>query len=451
MKTKITEELWNNAASEFNNFKTDAWTIDHSNPDRALFYYKSILRKITGKEVFIVFPGFLLNNKLSVAKTDEKRKQDMRYVEKICALFGNNEFLSRHELTPAFKCIIPLLKDERKEEVSETIPDLDGREDQPVGSTSQGIVDNRYGNGSVILLEAEQYKTGPIFLFGNDLVAILCHGPFGFVPTVFLFTGDAADEVAEIYNEYNHVLKEFFNSTEGERVKTYKILVGTILYSRLNFTPCNISLRHPVCPEEVYNEDFPEDAIDDFIKNEEGGLGIFYGAPGCGKSTYIKHLAMKFPEKNFCILSQDILFGYMSEVRNHLLNKDSGSGSSVYIIEDCEKLVVSRESKENISTSVLSELLNMSDGIIGDYLNVKFILTFNTDIPPIDKALLRKGRLKIKYEFKPLCGERLKSLAEKQGIILTSENIKDGMSLADIFNYDSTVDFSKKETKKVGF
>lgn len=447
---KVTEVLWNNAASEFNNFKTDAWTIDHSNPDRALFYYKSILRKITGKEVFIVFPGFFLNSKFGVAKTDEKREQGIRYVKKICALFGNSEFLSRHELTPAFKCIIPILKDERKEDSA--LHALGGREDQPVGSTSQGMVDNKCGNGSVVLLEAEQYKTGPIFLFGNDLVAVLCHGPFGFVPTVFLFTGDAADEVAEIYNEYNYVLKEFFNnSTEGERKKIYKILVGTISYSRLSFTPCNISLRHPVCPEEVYNEDFPENAIDDFIKNEEGGLGIFYGAPGCGKSTYIKHLAMKFPEKNFCILSQDILFGYMSEVRNHLLNKDSGSGSSVYIIEDCEKLVVSRKSKENISTSVLSELLNMSDGIIGDYLNVKFILTFNTDIPPIDKALLRKGRLKIKYEFKPLCGERLKSLAEKQGIILTSENIKNGMSLADIFNYDSAVDFSKEKGGNVGF
>ena len=445
---KITEELWNKAASEFSDFKTDAWTIDHTNNDRTLLYYKSILRYITRKEVFVVFPGFLRTSEIT--KTDKEREKLEELRERACKLFGSTDFLNKHNLTPAFKCILPVL--ETKPIPSPPSPKKYNLlyEDEVVNTNTE-IIDNKYSNGSSAIIKgAKSYITGPIFLFGDDLVILLSHSFGRFNLSIILFTGDSAEEVKDIYNDYNKAISGVFEETEEKQI--YKINIGTISYSKLNFKSCNISLRYPVCPAEVYNEDFPETEIDEFIKNEEGGLGIFYGDPGCGKSTYIKHLAMKFPEKKFNILSQDIIFGYLSEVRNYLLTVDGGSGSSVYIIEDCEKLLVSRESKENISTSILSEILNMSDGIMGDYLNVKFILTFNTEIPNIDRALLRKGRLKIKYEFKPLSGERLKALAEKRGITLTPEERKKGMSLAEIFNHELRADFSEREkAKKIGF
>ena len=94
----------------------------------------------------------------------------------------------------------------------------------------------------------------------------------------------------------------------------------------------------------------------------------------------------------------------------------------------------------------LSALLNLSDGIIGDSFNFKFICTFNANVTKLDKALLRRGRMKLKYEFKSLSPEKTQALGKQLGY-----DIPEGksLSLADIFNYG--VDNGNVEEKKVGF
>jgi len=53
----------------------------------------------------------------------------------------------------------------------------------------------------------------------------------------------------------------------------------------------------------------------------------------------------------------------------------------------------------------MANLLNLSDGLLSDCLHMQLISTFNTDIARLDKALLRKGRVIARYEFKPLTVE----------------------------------------------
>ncbi|MBQ3946200.1 MAG: ATPase, partial [Alphaproteobacteria bacterium] len=82
--------------------------------------------------------------------------------------------------------------------------------------------------------------------------------------------------------------------------------------------------------------------------------------------------------------------------------------------------------------STVSTLLNMSDGLLSDGLGIKFICTFNENIPAIDEALLRKGRLVSKYEFKPLCVEKTTSLLNELypgEVFIVKE-----LTLADIYN-----------------
>ena len=70
----------------------------------------------------------------------------------------------------------------------------------------------------------------------------------------------------------------------------------------------------------------------------------------------------------------------------------------------------------------------------------------------IDKALLRRGRLKVKYEFMPLKGENLEKIANKTGYTLTDENKKDGVSLADLYaNFEEVELGETKKRKKIGF
>jgi ATP-dependent 26S proteasome regulatory subunit len=137
----------------------------------------------------------------------------------------------------------------------------------------------------------------------------------------------------------------------------------------------------------------------------------------------------------------------MNSFREFLLRETSPD--TVIVIEDCENLVKSRE---RAGTSlVISDFLNMTDGIYGDLYRLKFILTFNTDVQTIDQALLRRGRLKCKYKFNKLKGDRLKKLSEKLGITLSETQIKDGLSLADLFNYDEDNGGKQKEVVKIGF
>lgn len=126
---------------------------------------------------------------------------------------------------------------------------------------------------------------------------------------------------------------------------------------------------------------------------------------------------------------QDKLVSYFIENEN-----------TVFILEDCEKALVSRDEAYN---PIMNTLLNITDGIIGDVLGIKLICTFNTSLSKIDKALLRKGRLSLKYEFKKLKSDKVSAILNKE--------IKEDMTLADIYNIEEENDFSKKETRKMGF
>ena len=84
----------------------------------------------------------------------------------------------------------------------------------------------------------------------------------------------------------------------------------------------------------------------------------------------------------------------------------------------------------------------MTDGILSDDLGIKFICTFNEDMKNIDPALLRKGRLVSKYEFKPLEIPKAQAILEERGIEAT---LAKPLSLAELFYFEEDgYDISKK-------
>jgi len=118
----------------------------------------------------------------------------------------------------------------------------------------------------------------------------------------------------------------------------------------------------------------------------------------------------------------------------------------VLIIEDAEKVIGDRT---NSGSSVgVSNLLNLSDGILGDILNIYVIATFNMDKEKIDSALLRKGRLIAEHKFGKLSLEDTKTLLKK---LNKKTEATEGLTLAEIYNIDNQQDKSEEERPTIGF
>lgn len=158
------------------------------------------------------------------------------------------------------------------------------------------------------------------------------------------------------------------------------------------------------------------------------------------KSSLIRHL-ISTSKVQFKWLDQSMLVNIN---RSDFLEYLFKNKNSVFVLEDCEILLQSRDQGGN---GLISSLLNISDGILGDSLNIKFICTFNTNLRGIDKALLRKGRMKLKYEVKELTVDKANKLLDKLKI---KHNNTKALSLAEIYNY--TEDNGNVNTsKKLGF
>lgn len=195
---------------------------------------------------------------------------------------------------------------------------------------------------------------------------------------------------------------------------------------------------------ENYNDDFVsvhKDIID-FLNDRESGLVLLYGVPGSGKTSYIRHLVNNHPQDYIVIPSS--LISRLSDPDFVTFMIDSSD--SVFILEDCEQVLMDR--KSNIFNGAITNILNMSDGLLSDIMNLKFICTFNADIRTIDSALLRKGRCYAKYEFKELSEDKVKHLNEKYDLGINE--IKP-MTLAQIYNANDE-DYSEAVIeKKIGF
>lgn len=198
---------------------------------------------------------------------------------------------------------------------------------------------------------------------------------------------------------------------------------------------------------ENYNNDFEEvhhkmlNWMNDFSMSNNR-LVLFHGIPGAGKTNYLKYLLSVPSDVKKIYLSPSFIQLMADPSFIPILRREK---KSILIIEDAEKILSRRE--DNADNSIISTLLNMCDGIMGDVLDFKIIATFNVDEDRIDDALKRQGRLFLKYKFDALSEDKTKKLYEK---VHNKLPIKKKMTLAEIYNEKN--DFSnKEEERRMGF
>lgn len=341
------------------------------------------------------------------------------------SIYSSKRYLKEHCLSKTKSHLLVEEADKNTEKPSLTL--CSNGELPPDGDTDENeiIISNTMINILKNIPEDEEYITiavyeYPIIITSKKTMIFINYGDFN------IYTSEIG-------------LPEWFKQSlvyEERDCATYDYIMYD---SREGFIPYPMDVKNleDFNLEDNYNDDLPNEEILDFINSDESGLIILHGKPGTGKSTYIRNLICSL-DKDFVYLDPST-FDSITDASFIKTMIDYENG--VLILEDCESMLVHRTQGNN----TLAALLNITDGILGDSFKFKVICTFNADIGKIDPALLRRGRLKVKYEFKELAEDKVAKLFEKLDIKATPKK----MSVSDIYNFDEDVEKSKE--KKIGF
>lgn len=194
-----------------------------------------------------------------------------------------------------------------------------------------------------------------------------------------------------------------------------------------------------------YGEEFipiHKKIIDTLNTQNSKGLVLLHGEPGTGKTHYLKYIASKVKDKKVLFIPPFLAEFITSPQMTPFLIDNA---NSVLFIEDAERVITDRN--ENGSAGV-SNILNITDGILSDILNIQIVATFNMDKAKIDSALLRKGRLIAEHRFDALSVENSNKLLKHLGSeYVTSKE----MTLTEIYNHKDEHYVSEEKRTKIGF
>ena len=186
------------------------------------------------------------------------------------------------------------------------------------------------------------------------------------------------------------------------------------------------------------------------LKAQRSGVSIFRGEPGTGKTSFIRHLISKLsrthrfyylPVRDYAMLAAPTMVEFWMREND---DADMAKLKKVVILEDAESLLVERgaDNRDN-----LSNLLNISDGLLGEFLQVQVVCTINCSLDKLDPAIVRAGRLLASREFRRLHRTEAEALATAKGVAL---RLQDDYSLAEIYHSASGAPV-ESPPKQLGF
>jgi hypothetical protein len=197
--------------------------------------------------------------------------------------------------------------------------------------------------------------------------------------------------------------------------------------------------------EYHYNEDFEPfrtHLLEKLNAQRANGLVLLHGEPGTGKTTFIRYLSGKVNKR--MIYFPPYMAQHVADPK--LVTFLLDYPDSVLVLEDADSVIARRRGPDE--SSAISNLLNLSDGILSQCLNVAVICTFNLKHTQIDEALLRKGRLLGRFEFTALDVANANALMDKLG--KPNHRFTHPATLAEVYNH-ADKNFAGPVVETIGF
>jgi len=274
-----------------------------------------------------------------------------------------------------------------------------------------------------------EYITEALLEIEDGMYVMLTEGRFDHDDEIMFASGFL------FYKEGIHDPSEFLLlAAELEVFHSDKGKLGLLYHDSNGFNTHDFTIPNPVIDFNLnYNQGFDKIHNDIFMAlsiSKSKGLVLLHGKPGTGKTTYIRYLINQV-NKNKIFVPPNLteMLSDPGFIPFLMRNPDS-----ILFIEDAENVLRSRD--DNHHNQAVSNILNITDGLLSDCLNIQIVATFNTNLKNIDSALLRKGRLIAQYEFTELRPDRAEKLADSLKVWLDDT---ENLTLSDIYAAKGTV------------
>lgn len=160
-----------------------------------------------------------------------------------------------------------------------------------------------------------------------------------------------------------------------------------------------------------------------------GGLLLWHGAPGTGKSYALRALARAW--RGWCdthmITDADAFLGGGSNYLMDTLVRGRDDRWRLIVLEDAGELLAA--DARATAGQALSRLLNLTDGLLGEGLRASVLVTTNEPLGRLHPAVARPGRAWAEVEFGPFAAEDANGWLARHGDVRVDRSA----TLAELF------------------